>query len=101
MPTEILRKITEVTHDKVFLDVAWAGSPLEWRWKESKSVNHEQDAVLTALNISEKIINLTQELRKGLLDMNVKNGYRKLVLNAISDAIAELQTLFTLVSKGE
>jgi hypothetical protein len=101
MPTEVLRGITEATHDKIFLDVAWAGSPLVWEWKERKAPEHQQDVVLASLNIAERIVNLTQELKKGLLDRSVKNGYKKLILNSIAEAIADLQALFTVVSEEQ
>jgi hypothetical protein len=100
MPTELLRGITEATHDKVFLDVAWAGSKLNWEWKEPKTGEHQHDVVLASLNIAERIVNLTQELKKGLLDRTVENGYKKLILNSISEAIGDLQSLFTVVSEG-
>jgi F0F1-type ATP synthase delta subunit len=72
-----------------------------WEWKERKAPEHQQDVVLASLNIAERIVNLTQELKKGLLDRSVKNGYKKLILNSIAEAIADLQALFTVVSEEQ
>jgi hypothetical protein len=97
LPTELLRKIVETTRDKVFLDVAWAGSPVRWEWREV-AIDRDRDAVLHALEVADKIVQLTGELRKGLIDGDIAPGYKQLILKTISEARDELDMLFEAVA---
>ncbi len=102
MPVTLLKRITEVTNDKIFMDTVFSGSRLTWAWKENPRVN-SGNMVTEFLKVVEEIGGISETLNKSIADGKVTQPERRELTVRINNALLQLQDLMEVVTdtKGE
>ncbi len=97
MPITLLKRITEITGDKIFLDTVFAGSNITWSFRKNKHA-HSNNPSQEALETVEAVGELCGAIRKAMTDNAVSETERIEIIQRISFVSKELSDLLDTVS---
>ena len=92
MPVTLLRRITELTGDKIFLDTVFGGSNIQWNFKSHKHP-HSNNPSQESLETVEAIGELCGAVKKALADGKISETERTNIVQRIGFAMQELNDL--------
>lgn len=92
MPVELLKRITEITGDKIFLDTVFAGSKIRWEFIQNPH-KHSGDPVKESLDVFSSVGEISGSLRAALDDGRISDTERRELINKIALASKELNDL--------
>lgn len=92
MPVELLKRITELTGDKIFLDTVFAGSAIRWEFIRNPN-KHSGDPVKESLDVFSAVGEISTVLRKAMEDTRISDTERRELINKIALASKELNDL--------
>lgn len=92
MPISILRRITELSGDSIFLDAAFAGSPIKWSWGEQATHKSERtDVDIEAARVC--ISKIAARLQCALSAAKLPTGKHRMLSASIKKIEIRLQKL--------
>ncbi len=89
MPITLLKRITEITGDKIFLDTIFAGSNITWQFKKHAHA-HSNNPSQEALEAVGAVGDFASSLKKALDDGRISESERTDILHRLGFAIQEL-----------
>jgi hypothetical protein len=89
MPITLLKRITEFTGDKIFLDTVFSGSNIVWSFKNHKHA-HSNNPSQEALEAVGAVGEFSSSLKKALDDGKISETERIDILHRITFAVQEL-----------
>lgn len=89
MPITLLKRITEITGDKIFLDTVFAGSNITWAFRKNHHP-HSNNPSQEALEAVGAVGEFSSALKKALDDGKITESERTEILHRIGFAVQEL-----------
>jgi hypothetical protein len=99
MPITLLRRITELTGDKIFFDTVFTGSNIVWGFKEHNRV-HSNNPSQEALEAVEAVGSICGTLKRALADGKISKAELVDVIHRIGFAQQELGDLLESVKSS-
>ncbi len=96
MPSTLLRRITEITRDKIFLDTVYGGSEIVWNFRKHQHP-HSNNPSQEALEAVSALGDVCISLKKALDDNKISASERIDILHRLSFAQQELGDLLESV----
>lgn len=100
MPITLLKRITEFTGDKIFLDTVFGGSNIVWGFRKHKHV-HSNNPSQEALETVEAVGELCGSVRKALSDSAISETERIEIIQRIAFVSKELEDLLESVKASK
>ncbi len=100
MPITLLKKISENTRDRIFLDTVFAGSSIHWDFAPMTR-SHSNDPIKETLEMVHAVGNVCNHMRDALVDGRINPNKRKDILISISYAAQELDDLLEAVKSAK
>lgn len=100
MPITLLKRITEITGDKIFLDTVFAGSNIVWSFKKHNrtvSNNPSQEALEAVSAVGD----VCMTLKKAIDDNKISESERADIIHRIGFAQQELTDLLESVKQTQ
>lgn len=92
MPVELLKRITELTGDKIFLDTVFAGSNIRWEFVRTPA-KHTGDPVKESFDVFSAVGEISTVLRRAIEDSRISDPERRELIQKIAVACKELNDL--------
>ncbi len=99
MPVTLLKRITELTGDRIFFDTVFAGSDIVWNFKKQYHA-HTNDASQEALEAVGAVGELCVEIKNIMHNKFLTEEERANLRLKISVAKTEIEDLFDVVNEG-
>lgn len=100
MPITLLKRITELTGDKIFLDTVFGGSNIVWSFKKNLH-KHSNNPTQEALETVEAVGELCGAIKKAMNDNAVSETERIEIIQRISFVSKELEDLLDTVKESK
>lgn len=97
MPHELLRKIVDITGEKMFLDVTWAGSKVQWRWRAGTHP-HTDNVVAETLEVNAALGEYSDRLREALRDGHINSKEKLALRTAAAETIRQLEDILDILT---
>lgn len=92
MPITLLRRITEVTGDRIFFDTVFAGSNIVWNFKKHPH-QHSGNPVTEALDVASAFGKLSGTLKEAMNDGKISGAERIMLIGHIANLQQEVQDM--------
>lgn len=96
MPITLLRKVTEITRDKIFFDAVFSGSKIRWSFADDKR-QHSDDVVKESLDAVASVGKVASTLRAALGDGQVSGSEKTALMIAVREAMTELNDMLEVL----
>lgn len=96
MPITLLRRLTELTGDKIFLDTVFGGSSIVWSFKKNAH-KHSGNPVQESLETVESVGSLCGSVKRAVADGKISEAERIEIVQRIGFAAQELNDLLESV----
>ena len=100
MPISLLKRITEITGDKIFLDTVFGGSNIIWNFKEHKR-SHSNNPSQEALESVEAVGEMCKAVKNSMKDGRISETEKIEIIHRISFVQQELMDLLESVKVPE
>jgi hypothetical protein len=100
MPVTLLRRITEITGDKIFFDTVFGGSNIVWSFKQHKR-SHSNNPSQEALETVEAVGEMCKAVKNSMKDGHVSETEKIDIIHRIAFVQQELMDLLEAVKQPE
>ncbi|KAB2967543.1 phage regulatory CII family protein [Zoogloea sp.] len=100
MPITLLRRITEITGDKIFFDTVFGGSNITWGFRKNKHA-HSGNPSQEALESVEAVGEMCRAVKNAMVDGKVSETERAEIIHRIAFVQQELADLLDAVKVSE
>ncbi|MEW5800124.1 MAG: phage regulatory CII family protein [Bacteroidota bacterium] len=92
MPITLLKRITELTGDRIFFDTVFAGSNIVWNFKKHPH-QHTGNPVTEALDVASAFGKLSASIKEAMNDGKISGTERIMLIGHIANLQQEVQDL--------